>query len=86
MPPSNRCPDVVQAFGIAFDPDDADKIYVGTDCGICMACCPFSHVNNRFHNFVRWMVKRLPWFHRPLKWMDDLFYGRNWKGLEKSRT
>jgi photosystem II stability/assembly factor-like uncharacterized protein len=34
MPPSNRCPDVVQAFGIAFDPDDTGKVYVGTDCGI----------------------------------------------------
>jgi reductive dehalogenase len=49
---------------------------VGTDCGICMAVCPFSHGNNAFHNFVRFLVRRLPWLDRPLRWMDDLFYGR----------
>jgi len=49
---------------------------VGTDCGLCMAVCPYSHKNNAFHNLVRFMVRRLPWLHRPLLWCDDLFYGR----------
>ncbi|MEN8149887.1 MAG: reductive dehalogenase domain-containing protein [Planctomycetota bacterium] len=72
--------------GVAKWPTDVERCVgywcrVGTDCGVCMSVCPFSHGNNAFHNLVRWMVRRLPWFHRPLKWMDDLFYGRRWKGL-----
>jgi reductive dehalogenase len=52
---------------------------VGTDCGICMVCCPFSHRNNWFHNLVRWMIRRWPAVHRPALWFDDLIYGREWK-------
>ncbi len=55
----------------------------GSDCGVCMSVCPYSHENNAFHNLIRWMVRRLPWFHRPLRWMDDLFYGRDWKALSR---
>lgn len=51
----------------------------GTDCGICMACCPFSHRNNRFHGLVRRTVRYLPWLRRPLLFMDDLVYGREWR-------
>jgi len=52
---------------------------IGTDCGICMAACPFSHRNNWFHNLVRWMVKTLPWSRRIALFFDDLIYGRKWK-------
>jgi len=52
---------------------------VGTDCGICMAICPFSHRNNALHNLVRWMVKRLPFLNGLLVWGDGLLYGRRWK-------
>jgi ferredoxin len=58
---------------------------VGSDCGICMACCPFSHRNNRFHNLVRWMVKRFPWLHGTMLWFDDLVYGRKWKSRPENR-
>jgi ferredoxin len=51
---------------------------VGTDCGICMAVCPFSHKNNGFHNLVRWMVRLSRWTHRPALYFDDLIYGRTW--------
>jgi ferredoxin len=50
----------------------------GTDCGICMAVCPFSHKNNRFHNLVRRMVRLSRWTHRPALFFDDLIYGRTW--------
>lgn len=52
---------------------------VGTDCGVCMASCPFSHRNNALHNFVRWMVRCLPFAHRALVWADTVVYGRKWR-------
>lgn len=52
---------------------------VGTDCGICMACCPFSHPDTRPHALVRLLVRRLPWLHRLLVLGDDLAYGRQWR-------
>jgi len=51
---------------------------VGTDCGICMAVCPFSHRDNAFHGLVRAMVRRAPWTHRAALWFDDRIYGREW--------
>lgn len=64
-------------------PTDVERCYaywraVGTDCGICMAACPFSHRNNWFHNMVRWMVRVSPGTHRILLLLDQVFYGRIW--------
>lgn len=53
---------------------------VGTDCGICMACCPFSHADTWSHRLVRRVVRRAPpWTHRLLVFLDDLAYGRTWR-------
>jgi ferredoxin len=49
---------------------------VGTDCGRCMAVCPYSHPNNALHNAVRWAVRRSGAARRVALRMDDLFYGR----------
>ncbi len=49
---------------------------VGTDCGRCMAVCPYSHPNNLAHNLVRWAVRRSGAARRAVLWMDDVFYGR----------
>jgi len=49
---------------------------VGTDCGRCMAVCPYSHPNNAAHNLVRWAVRRSGAARRAVLWMDDVFYGR----------
>jgi reductive dehalogenase len=49
---------------------------IGTDCGICMAVCPYSHPDNALHNLVRWGNARSGAFRRFALWMDDLFYGR----------
>lgn len=70
--------------GIAKWPTNVERCYTlwrmyGTDCGICMASCPFSHRNTYFHRSIRWVVKRFPLFHKILFQMDNLFYGRNWK-------
>lgn len=47
---------------------------VGTDCGICMAICPFSHKNNWFHNLVRKIVRRFSWSHSLALYLDNLIY------------
>jgi reductive dehalogenase len=52
---------------------------VGTDCGVCMAVCPFSHADTAFHNAVRRVVRRAPWLARLAVWGDDLVYGRRWR-------
>jgi ferredoxin len=69
--------------GVSKWPTHVDRCYanwrsMGTDCGICMAVCPFSHRDNAFHGLVRGMVRRAPWTHRMALWFDDRIYGRNW--------
>jgi ferredoxin len=49
---------------------------VGTDCGRCMAVCPFAHPSNLVHNLVRWGIAHSGAFRRFALWMDDLFYGK----------
>jgi len=49
---------------------------IGTDCGRCMAVCPFSHPESIHHNLVRWGITRSGFFRRLALKMDDLFYGR----------
>jgi len=53
--------------------------FYGTDCGICMAVCPFSHRNNWFHYLIRKVVKFFPIFNKSLLFFDDLIYGKKWK-------
>lgn len=48
----------------------------GTDCGRCMAVCPYSHKNNALHNFVRWGISNNVFFRRIALHLDDLFYGK----------
>ena len=48
----------------------------GTDCGRCMAACPYSHPDNAFHRAVRWGISNNLLFRRLAIKMDDLFYGR----------
>lgn len=61
------------------DPDTCFRYWnaVGTDCGRCMAVCPFSHPDNWAHNIVRWGIQRSGTFRRFALWLDDLFYGKN---------
>ncbi len=60
---------------------DADTCFrywnlIGTDCGRCMAVCPYSHPNNFAHNVVRWAIQRSSSARHAALWLDDLFYGR----------
>jgi epoxyqueuosine reductase QueG len=70
--------------GVLKWPTQSERCYrywrqIGTDCGICMACCPFSHRNNAFHNLVRRIVRHARWTHRALAWGEILLYGRKWR-------
>jgi reductive dehalogenase len=70
--------------GVRKWPTDAERCYgywrnVGTDCGICMAVCPYSHENNAFHNLVRGMIRWFPRLSRMAVRLDDLAYGRRWR-------
>ncbi len=47
---------------------------VGTDCGRCMAVCPYAHADNFMHNIIRVGVAHSHNFRRAALWMDDLFY------------
>jgi ferredoxin len=60
---------------------NADKCFhywnvIGTDCGICMSICPFSHPDHWGHNLIRWAIQRSGAARRAALWLDDLFYGR----------
>ena len=49
---------------------------IGTDCGRCMAVCPYSHPDNLAHNMVRWGIQRSDLFRRSAIKLDDFFYGK----------
>jgi ferredoxin len=48
----------------------------GTDCGICMRVCPYSHPDSFFHNVIRWGIKRSGSVRRVANWLDDFLYGK----------
>jgi len=48
----------------------------GTDCGICMKVCPYSHPDNIFHNIVRYAIKRSSIARKLSIAGDDFLYGR----------
>jgi len=52
---------------------------IGTDCGLCMKVCPFSHPPTIVHNLVRAGCRRSSTARRLAVWADDLFYGRKLK-------
>ena len=49
---------------------------IGTDCGLCMKVCPYSHPPTLVHNIVRAGVRRSAFARTISIWGDDLFYGR----------
>ncbi|HDN05258.1 MAG TPA: 4Fe-4S dicluster domain-containing protein [Chloroflexi bacterium] len=49
----------------------------GTDCGRCLAVCPYSHPDNLLHNLVRWGIRRSGNFRKVALLLDDFFYGKN---------
>jgi reductive dehalogenase len=63
---------------------DIEKCYhywrvIGTDCGLCMKVCPFSHPDNLIHNILRAGIKRSSFARSVSLVGDDLFYGKKVK-------
>jgi epoxyqueuosine reductase QueG len=59
---------------------DADLCFrywnvTGTDCGRCMAVCPYSYPDRPVHDAVRWAVRRSGAARRAALWLDRAFYG-----------
>ncbi|MBG0784115.1 MAG: 4Fe-4S dicluster domain-containing protein [Anaerolineaceae bacterium] len=48
---------------------------IGTDCGRCMAVCPYAHPDTPLHNLIRLGVTHSANFRKAAVKMDDLFYG-----------
>jgi ferredoxin len=87
-----KCADVCPSNAIPFDGrKDINGVYrwqidqeacytlwckLGTDCGRCMAVCPYSHPHSLMHNMVRQGIKNSSLFSKLALWMDDFFYGR----------
>jgi ferredoxin len=60
---------------------DIEKCYhcwrvIGTDCGLCMKVCPFSHPDNLIHNILRGGIKRSSFARSVSLSGDGLFYGK----------
>jgi reductive dehalogenase len=76
--------------GVMKWPTRAEQCYAywrraGTDCGICMAVCPFSHRNTGFHNSVRRLLQLAPALSPVALFLDDLVYGRRWASARAYR-
>jgi reductive dehalogenase len=48
----------------------------GTDCGRCVAVCPYSHSDNLFHNFIRFGIRNSKIFRWFAVIMDDAIYSK----------
>ncbi len=52
---------------------------IGTDCGICMKVCPFSHPDTLIHDILRKGIRNSSFARTISLWGDDLFYGKKVK-------
>jgi reductive dehalogenase len=50
---------------------------IGTDCGRCVAVCPFAHADNSLHAAVRYGIRRSFLFRRLGIYLDDFIYGKS---------
>lgn len=48
----------------------------GTDCGRCMAVCPYAHSNHSFHKIIRWGNRHSKFARYLAVRLDDFFYGK----------
>jgi ferredoxin len=70
--------DIDGALRWRINPDSCFSYWnvIGTDCGICMKVCPYSHPDTAPHNILRWGIARSGFVRRGALWLDDLFYGK----------
>lgn len=73
--------DMKETEGVARWKIDHDLCYrywcsSGTDCGRCVAVCPFSHPDNVMHNMIRRYIQRSFTMARLALLAENFFYGR----------
>ena len=49
---------------------------LGSDCGVCVKVCPYSHPDTFMHKLVRFVISTNPMARRLMLLADDIFYGR----------
>lgn len=59
---------------------------IGTDCGRCIAVCPYAHPNNFLHNMVRWGIEMSPIFRHFALRMDHWIYGMHPKSKYQGKA
>lgn len=81
--PSNAIPqaDMGEVNGIKRWQINSEKCFtywckVGTDCGRCVAVCPYSHPDNSLHNIVRYGIKHNFLFRKAAVVLDDMIYSK----------
>lgn len=69
---------VAGALRWRINPDTCFRYWnsLGTDCGRCMAVCPYSHPDTVLHDIVRYANRRSGFARRATLRLDDVFYGR----------
>lgn len=73
--------DPIEVNGVKRWKIDSESCYTfwckaGTDCGRCMAVCPYSHPNHSLHKFIRWGIRQSKFFRYIAVHLDDYFYGK----------
>jgi len=58
---------------------------IGTDCGLCMKVCPFSHPPTLLHNLVRTGINNSSFARYISNYGDDLFYGKKLREFSEER-
>ena len=48
----------------------------GTDCGLCIRVCPYSHPDTLLHTGIRGLLRHNKLLHKPALILDNLVYGR----------
>jgi len=87
-----KCADCCPSASIPFDDPkkidgvkrwkiDSESCFIfwskaGTDCGRCMAVCPYSHPNNSLHKLIRFGIQNSKIFRILAVYLDDFFYGK----------
>jgi reductive dehalogenase len=58
---------------------------IGTDCGLCMKVCPFSHPDTLPHRIIKYGIRHSAFARKISAYGDDLFYGKRDKFFRREK-
>jgi ferredoxin len=78
IPPGERR-EIDGALRWRIDPEACFRFWsaIGTDCGICVSVCPYSHPDTWVHGLIRRAIRRSGAARQVALWSDDALYGRH---------